>query len=91
VASAPRRHSDGAQGVQSRGQLGHQPGQLDSIAAPTLLLAGSESPPVLTTATHQATAAIPDARIQVLKGHAHLAHKTDPAMVAVIIRQFILS
>jgi pimeloyl-ACP methyl ester carboxylesterase len=69
----------------------YQPGQLDSITAPTLLLAGSESPPVLTKAMHQAAAAIPDARIQVLEGHAHLAHKTDPAMVAAIIRQFILS
>jgi pimeloyl-ACP methyl ester carboxylesterase len=69
----------------------YQPGQLDSITAPTLLLAGSESPPVLTKAMHQAAAAIPDARIQVLEGHAHLAHKTDPAMVAAIIRQFNLS
>ena len=48
----------------------YQPGQLDSITATTLLLAGSESPPVLTKAMHQAAAAIPDARIQVLEGHA---------------------
>jgi pimeloyl-ACP methyl ester carboxylesterase len=68
----------------------YQPGQFDSITAPTLLLGGSESPPVLTKAIRQAAAAIPGARIRTLKGHGHLAHKTDPAMVAALIRQFIL-
>jgi pimeloyl-ACP methyl ester carboxylesterase len=68
----------------------YQPGQLDGITAPTLLLAGSESPPVLTKATQQAAAAIPGARIRTLEGHGHLAHKTDPAMVAALIRQCIL-
>ena len=68
----------------------YQPGQLDHITAPALLLAGSESPPVLTKATQQAAAAIPGAQIQVLEGHGHLAHKTDPAMVAAVIRQCIL-
>jgi pimeloyl-ACP methyl ester carboxylesterase len=69
----------------------YQPGQLDTITAPTLLLAGSQSAPVLHKATQQAAAAIPGARIRVLEGHGHLAHKTDPAMVAATIRQFILS
>jgi pimeloyl-ACP methyl ester carboxylesterase len=69
----------------------YQPGQFDGITAPTLLLAGSESLPALTKATHDAAAAISDAAIRVLEGHAHFAHKTDPAMVAAIIRQFISS
>jgi pimeloyl-ACP methyl ester carboxylesterase len=69
----------------------YRPGQFDGIAAPTLLLAGSESPPALNQATQQAAAAIPDARIRVLQGHGHLATRTDPAMVATVIRQFILS
>jgi pimeloyl-ACP methyl ester carboxylesterase len=69
----------------------YRPGRFDGIAAPTLLLAGSESPPVLNQATHQAAAAISDARIRVLEGYGHLATRTDPAMVAAIIRQFILS
>lgn len=69
----------------------YQPGQFDGITAPTLLLAGSESPPVVNEATHRATAAISDAQIRVLEGHGHFAHKTDPAMVTAVIRQFIVS
>jgi pimeloyl-ACP methyl ester carboxylesterase len=67
----------------------YQPGQFDGITAPTLLLAGSESLPALTKATHEAAAAISDAHIRVLEGHAHFAHKTDPAMVSAIIRRYI--
>lgn len=52
----------------------YRPGQFDAVAAPTLLLAGSETP-----------------ADRVLDGHAHMAHKTDPAMVAAIVRQFISS
>jgi pimeloyl-ACP methyl ester carboxylesterase len=69
----------------------YKPGQFSSITAPTVLLAGSESPPVLSEATHRAADAIPNAHIRVLEGHAHVAHRTDPAMVAAIIRQFIAS
>ena len=32
---------------------------------------------------------IPGARVQVLEGHAHLAYRTDPAMVAAVIRRFV--
>ncbi len=66
----------------------YEPGQFDAIAAPTLLLAGSESPPDLARATDLAAAAIPNGRIQVLEGHAHFAHKSDPRMVTRIIREF---
>jgi pimeloyl-ACP methyl ester carboxylesterase len=69
----------------------YQPGHFDEIAAPTLLLTGSESVPAVVKATHLAAAAIPHARIRVLEGHAHFAHKTAPAMVAAIIRQFVSS
>jgi pimeloyl-ACP methyl ester carboxylesterase len=65
------------------------PGQFDGVAAPTLMLAGSESPPVLNEATRHAADAIPDVHIRVLEGHGHVAHRTDPAMVAAIIREFI--
>lgn len=66
----------------------YEPGQFDDIDAPTLLLTGSESPADLARATELAAAAIPDARIQVLEGHAHLAHKSDPRMMARLIREF---
>jgi pimeloyl-ACP methyl ester carboxylesterase len=67
------------------------PGRFDAVTAPTLLLAGSETPADLSKATHAAADAIPTTRIQVLDGHAHMAHKTHPAMVAAIVRQFISS
>jgi pimeloyl-ACP methyl ester carboxylesterase len=35
--------------------------------------------------------AIPHAQLDVLDGHGHFAHKTDPAMVAAIIRDFVAS
>lgn len=69
----------------------YAPGQFDAIAVPTLLLTGSETPADLTKATHRAADAIPNAHIQVLEGHGHFAHKTDPAMISAIIRQFISS
>jgi len=43
---------------------------------------------VVTRATDLAAAAIPDARVHILDGHAHFAHKTDPDMVADIIKSF---
>jgi pimeloyl-ACP methyl ester carboxylesterase len=64
----------------------YRPGAFDGLSAPTLLLTGTESHPVLRQATDRALAAIPGARVQVLEGHAHLAHRSDPAMVAAVIR-----
>jgi pimeloyl-ACP methyl ester carboxylesterase len=69
----------------------YQPGQFDGVTAPTLLLAGSESGPALAEATQAAAAAIPNAHVGVLEGHGHFAFKTDPAMVAAIIRDYISS
>lgn len=68
----------------------YRPGQFDAIDAPVLLLAGSESPPEQAQATLRAADAIPDARIRVLDGHGHVAHRADPAMVAAIVRAFVL-
>jgi pimeloyl-ACP methyl ester carboxylesterase len=67
----------------------YRSGQFDAITARTLLLVGSQSPPELRQATDAAAAAIPDARIHALEGHAHIAHRTDPDLVAGIIRAFI--
>ena len=67
----------------------YQPGQFGTITAPTLLLQGSDSVPGIVEATERAAAAIPGARIQVLDGHGHFAHKTDAAMVTALIREFI--
>jgi len=67
----------------------YRPGALDQVSAPTLLLAGAESHPVLKEATGRALAAIPGARVEVFDGHGHLAYRTDPAMVAAVIRRFV--
>ena len=69
----------------------YHPGQFDAVTVPTLFLAGSDSVPVVAKATHEARAAIPHAGLRVLAGHGHLAHKTDPARVADIIRGFVAS
>jgi pimeloyl-ACP methyl ester carboxylesterase len=66
----------------------YEPGQFATISAPSLLLSGNASVPAVIAATERAADAIPGARIHVLDGHAHFAHKTDPAMVTELIRQF---
>lgn len=69
----------------------YQPSQFDTVKAPTLLLAGAESPPAQQEATERAAAAIPDARVRTLDGHSHIAHRVDPAMVAAIVCEFVAS
>jgi pimeloyl-ACP methyl ester carboxylesterase len=66
----------------------YQSGQFAQVRAQTLVLAGSESPETQQEATRAAAAAIPGARIQVLEGHGHIAHRTDPALVAAIVTAF---
>jgi pimeloyl-ACP methyl ester carboxylesterase len=65
-----------------------QPGQFDGITAPTLMLAGSESVPVVAEATTLAAAAIHNVQILVLEGHGHFAHRTDPAIVTNTVVEF---
>jgi pimeloyl-ACP methyl ester carboxylesterase len=67
----------------------YRPGQFDAVTAATLFLAGSDSVPVVKEATDRAVGAIPDARVHLLEGHGHFAHKTDPDLVDAIIREFI--
>ncbi len=69
----------------------YEPGQFDSITAPTLLLTGSDSAPDIVEATARAADAIGHARIHTLNGHGHFAHKTDPTMVTAIIHDFCSS
>ena len=69
----------------------YRPGQFDTITAATLLLSGSDSLADVVHATQRAAAAIPRARVQVLDGHGHFAHKTDPAMVTGVVRDFVAS
>lgn len=67
----------------------YEPGRFDGIAAPTLVLAGSESPASLVETTRRAADAIPDARVRVLEGHGHFAHRADPELVVSVVREFV--
>lgn len=67
----------------------YRPGHFAAITAATLMLTGSETPAALRDSTQRAAAAIPHARIRVLDGHGHFAFKTDPAMVAAILLEFL--
>lgn len=63
--------------------------RLDGVTAPALLLSGSDSTPDLRRATAAARAAVPGARVHLLQGHAHAAHRTHPADVARVLRTFV--
>ncbi|WP_415953448.1 alpha/beta fold hydrolase [Streptomyces sp. KLOTTS4A1] len=67
----------------------YRPGGFDAVTAETTVLSGTESPPSLKRAAKAAAEALPGARIHVLDGHAHIAHRTDPAMVAALVRQLV--
>ncbi len=67
----------------------YRAGQFSGVTARTLLLSGSESAPAIKEATDAAVAAIVGARVRVLDGHAHIAHRTDPALVAAVVRGFL--
>jgi pimeloyl-ACP methyl ester carboxylesterase len=59
------------------------------VSCPTLLLAGSENLDHPSMATEPLAATLPDARVAMLDGHAHMAHRADPALVATRVRTFI--
>jgi pimeloyl-ACP methyl ester carboxylesterase len=67
----------------------YRPGAFEGVHAATLVLVGTETPPVLMQSTLRAAAAIPGARTHVLGGHGHLALLTDPELIASIVRQFV--
>ena len=66
-----------------------QPEQFAGIAVPTLLLTGSETPPGLAEVTSRTAAAISGARVHVLEGHGHVAHVSDPGLVAQVLRDWL--
>ena len=67
----------------------YRPGQFDAVTAPTLLLTGAQTDAALAESTRLAAAAIPNAQARVLDGHGHFAYKTDPALVADVILEFL--
>jgi pimeloyl-ACP methyl ester carboxylesterase len=61
------------------------------ISAPVLLLVGSESPLDIKADPEIVARALPDARIVVLDGQAHMAHLTDPESFAAAVVAFLSS
>jgi pimeloyl-ACP methyl ester carboxylesterase len=66
-----------------------QTDRLGSIPVPTLLITGSETPPELAEVTSLTAAAIPGARVHVLAGHGHVAHVSEPGVVAQVLRDWL--
>ena len=64
-----------------------EPGQVDTVTAPTLMLTGSDSTR-RSTRSPSGGGLLRDARIVVLEGHGHFAHKSDPALVVDLITRF---
>jgi 3-oxoadipate enol-lactonase len=64
---------------------------LPAVAAPTLVIAGSEDP--ATPPWHSAVIAraIPDARLRVIRGASHLANVSQPAEVTVALTSHLLA
>ena len=59
------------------------------IAVPTLLITGSETPPELAEITSLTAATIPGAHVHVLAGHGHVAHVSEPGVVAQVLRNWL--
>ena len=66
-----------------------QPAQFASLGVRTLFLTGSETTPELAEATSFTAAAIPGSRVHVLAGHGHVAHRSDPAAVADVVKDWL--
>ena len=59
------------------------------IVIPVLLMVGSRSPDEIKADPDVVAAALPDARVHVLAGQAHLAHLTDPTSFAEAVLSFL--
>jgi pimeloyl-ACP methyl ester carboxylesterase len=65
------------------------PGGDTGIGVSTVLLVGSETTPELAAVTSSTAAAIPGARVHVLRGHGHMAVRFAPAVVADVLREWL--
>lgn len=77
--------------LRAEGDWVYRPGQFDAVVSPTLVLAGSESPPTRNRATIRSAAAIAGTSLRVLDGQGHFAFVRAPEVVAAVIRRFVLA
>ena len=66
-----------------------QPAQFAGLGVRTLFLTGSETTPELAEATSFTAAAIPGSQVHVFAGHGHVAHRSDPAAVANVLKDWL--
>jgi len=64
-------------------------GRFETVTTPTLLLLGEESPDWARAGVERIRAVLPHAEVAVLRGQAHLAILTAPALVAVELSSFL--
>lgn len=76
--------------MRSLARLKFDPDRFDTLAVPTLLQIGPESPPDLYV-TDALMAALPNAAIDVLEGQAHEGMTTAPQLYAARVRAFALA
>ena len=68
--------------IREFGAHAFDPDVAAKIRVPVLLLVGADSPDEIKADPNVVAAALPDARIHVLAGQAHMAHLTDPKSFA---------
>ena len=67
------------------------PDKFSSMATPTLVLLGGDSPKPMAVSTRAAAAALPHARLELLPGQQHVATQMAPDMLAHDISTFLIS
>ncbi|GAA1732420.1 alpha/beta hydrolase [Isoptericola hypogeus] len=85
VAAAPTVPRE----VWAFGEHAFDPADAARIRVPVLLLVGGESPAEIAADPEVVAAALPDARIRVLPGQAHVAHLTAPEVLAAEVLAFL--
>jgi pimeloyl-ACP methyl ester carboxylesterase len=75
--------------VRAFGAQAFDPAWAARITVPVLLLVGTDSPPEIQAEPEVVAAALPDARIRLLEGQAHLAHLTAPETFAAEVLSFL--
>ena len=65
------------------------PARLNNLRTPTLLLLGGDSPALEKAAAEALDASLPDSRIVVMPGQAHIAQRTAPEVFAREVVRFL--
>jgi pimeloyl-ACP methyl ester carboxylesterase len=76
---------------ETRAESGYrfEPSRFESVAVPTLLLVGSESPPDLVAPTGTLAEALPNARVVPMTGQGHVAMLTAPDLFVAEVLGFL--